>query len=106
MKHDTRLPSDAIVRLYPSMPSTGMPWHAVFIGRPPQEATPEAWAELMNPPGAVLACVTHEKTVTCPDKKGEGMVHAALDRGGLALLAFADLGDALAAKSRAERARR
>ena len=102
---NTRLPPDASVRLYP-FGSPGGLWHAVFISRPPQEATPEVWAKLMNTPGATLACVTHDKGVSWPDRKGEGMVHAALDRGGLALLAFTDLGDALMAKSKAERARR
>ena len=104
MRNNTRLPSDAIVRLYPFMPP-GALWHAVFIGRPPQEATPEVWAQLMNTPDAVLACVMHETGASWPDKKGEGMVHEALERGGLALLAFADLGDALRCKRRAEEAR-
>ena len=105
MRADTRLPSHAAVRLFPCMPP-GALWHAVIISRLPREATPDAWATLMKTPGAVLACLTHDKGVTWPDRKGEAMVHAALEGGGMALLAFSDLGDALMCKRRAERSRR
>jgi hypothetical protein len=70
--------------------------YAVILARPPLEASP---ANLLRT-GGLSACVTHPEGETWPDKRGEMLVRAALERGSPALLIFDTLQDALACKGR------
>ncbi len=105
MLNNTPIPSDADVRVHILPQTAGEHRFVVLMCRPPQEATPAAFAALLATHGAVAAYLTHDAGVSWPDRIGQELALRALDHDGIALLRFATLTDAMQAKARAERAR-
>jgi hypothetical protein len=56
--------------------------------------------ETLTQPGGVSAILSHDKGVVWPDPGGIAIAVSVLEAGGAAMLAFADLADALKAKAR------
>ncbi len=70
---------------------------AVVIAIPPRKPS---LANLLVGQPMTHAFVTHDPGTRWPDRMGQQLVEAALDRGGAAVLVFASLADAIAAHRR------
>lgn len=95
-----RLPAGARARLH-IREAFGAPLFFVACAMPPVEATPEA----VRTRGLPHALLTHDAGVSWPDQRGAALLKATVEAGGLALLAFPCLADALRAKKRMDGAR-
>lgn len=73
--------------------------YAVVLAKPPLEPTLSTALQL----GRVSAAVQHGRGVIWPDHVGQQLAQAALEHGGVALLAFCCLADAMACKLRLRR---
>lgn len=95
-----RLPAAAQARLH-VREACGRPIYFIAIAVPPVEAKPEA----VTTRGLAHALLSHDPGVAWPDSRGEALMHATVEAGGVAVLAFPSLADALKAKARLDGAR-
>ena len=87
------LPADARAKLHIRHdPTHNTPIFMVAVARLPTEPVPENLVRC----GEVAALLTHDPGVTWPDRSGEDLALATLEEGGVVVLAFALLADALA----------
>lgn len=102
--HVLSLPAGTAVRqhILPKPLAAGF-HHTLIIAVPPREATPDAFASLLIEPGGFAALLTHDRGVAWTDRAGEKLLAATLERGGIAVMAFAALADAMAAANKVRR---
>jgi hypothetical protein len=72
---------------------------AVLLAVPPAEPSLSA----LTQPGSLGAIIDHEVGLSWPDLAGQRLTVATLEAGGVAALAFSDLGDAAACLRRLRR---
>lgn len=89
------LPASATARLHMRV-GADMPYIVTAL-TPPLEAVPEA---IMLAPLGISAVLTHDSGLSWPDKRGEALAAAILERGGGIILAFERLADAMACHKR------
>jgi len=96
--HTISLPAGTAARLHiiPEPQAQGFP-HAVVVAPPGREATPAAFAALLTEPGGMAALLTHDAGLAWTDRAGEILLAATIERGGVAVMAFINLADAMAA---------
>jgi hypothetical protein len=96
--HRTNFAAGAVARLHilPEPPG-GYPY-AVMLARPPVPAEPAA----MMRRGEQAAVLTHAEGRNWPDRRGEALAAAVMERGGVVMFAFRALSDALGCKQRLE----
>jgi hypothetical protein len=92
-------PTDAVFRVT-AMPAGGHERWAVLIAR----GESPRFENLLRP-GGLAALLTHDQGLCWPDAAGEELMAATLDRGGMVLMAFVTLADALGCMNRLEQAR-
>ncbi len=91
------LPADTRAKLHIRHdPTHNTPLFMVAVARPPAEPVPENLVR----PGELSALLTHDPGVSWPDRSGEELSLAVLERGGLVVLAFSALADAMACHRR------
>ena len=89
-----RLPSDTDARL-----GLVAGVYFVFLARPPQQAGTHL-LELLATPGNMTTLLTHDPGVSWPDRRGIGLAEATLAAGGVVILQFERMADALACHRR------
>lgn len=96
--HTLVLPAGTTARLHilPAAQAAGFP-HAVVVASPGHEATPDTFAALLREHGGMTAFLTHDAGCAWTDRSGETLLVATVKRGGVAIMAFANLADAMAA---------
>jgi hypothetical protein len=88
----------ARLHIVPEPMACGRPF--VVVAAPaPARATPEAFLAALADAG-VSAMLTHDRGCGWPDRTGEHLLTATLDQGGLVMLAFKALADAMACHRR------
>jgi hypothetical protein len=84
-------PADATARLHILNDHSDCPF-AVIIARPPLEPVP---TNLLRP-GKHSTILTHDRDLHWPDRHGEMLAATTLEAGGVVLMGFARLTDAMA----------
>jgi hypothetical protein len=92
-----RLPPDTDARLGFVPGQAGA--YFVFLAAPPETAGMHL-LDLLTRPGSLTAMLTHDPGVSWPDRRGVDLAEAMLAGGGVAILQFATMADALACHGR------
>ena len=97
MNHEPPFHAGAAIRVgsLPHLPGG----FGCILARPPVEPTMDAIVR----PGEISAIVTHDRGCNWPDRAGQAIARAILEQGGVAVLAFSSLGDALQCRARIQR---
>ena len=95
------LPPGTVARLHiVSEPQAqGTPF-SVIVAPTADLATPDAFFGSLAKPGAVSVMLTHDAGTAWTDRAGERLLTATLEDGGIAMMAFVRLADAMAAQAK------
>ena len=92
-----RLPSGTDARLG-FFPGKHGPYF-VFVAAPPNTAGMHL-LDMVSRPGEMTALLTHDEGLTWPDRRGVALAEAMLEVGGVAILEFVTMADAIACHGR------
>ncbi|TPG45712.1 hypothetical protein EAH89_26290 [Roseomonas nepalensis] len=101
MPHTLTLPAGTNTRLHilSEPQAQGRPF-AVIVAPSAELATPDAFFSSLTKPGGVAAMLTHDPGVSRTDRTGEQLLAATLDVGGVVLMGFVRLADAMGAQAK------
>jgi hypothetical protein len=99
--HTLSLPAGCQARLHilPGQQAAGTPY-VVVVAAAGREASPDGFFDFLREPGGLAPMLTHNKGLVWTDKTGEALLSTALERGGIAMMLFVRLADALACQRR------
>ncbi|MBI0538964.1 hypothetical protein D9599_25760 [Roseomonas sp. KE2513] len=101
--HTIALPFGTAAKLHivpePQASASGTPF-AVVVARSDELTTPTAFTKALTAPGALTAVLTHYRGMSWTDRTGEMLLVATLDRGGIVLMSFATLADAMGCRAK------
>jgi hypothetical protein len=89
------LPAGTSARLHILPDTPDFPF-AVMVAAPGVPATPDAFLARLGVPGEVAAILTHDRDVTWPSASGVQILDMTLQKGGVAMLGFVSIADAMA----------